>query len=166
MKLRLGIVFIFSLVFYLFTITYIRWDHSRWYLPENRRIWDIIPVDIEGKKDIQVQLCALSQKQVAELLIKNPGQSERCQLGMTLNIQNSLPNQEYLVIRYMNTNRHFKWGSFKCYFSNFSYPFTENFYGPPYMYDYYDYIIPFPAEENDAPKRLNVLLTWKELCGT
>jgi len=161
-------LFIFSLLFYLVSTFYTRWNNSGLYCLRDKLIyslpWDAFPGDFEGKNDVKIQLGVLSKTQVTELLKKNPESFEGCYQGMALHPSNiHTSNKEYFILRYKNTYRRITWGDLKCYFSCFPYPLLEHMCGPASMTEYYNIILPYPAQEESKPCTVSV--KWKNIWG-
>jgi len=161
-------LFIFSLLFYFVSTFYTRWNNSGLYCLRDKLIyslpWDAFPGDLEQKSRMKIQLGVLSKNQVAELFKKNPNDFEGCYQGSTLTPDNmQAPIKDYFIVRYKNTYHRVIWGDIKCYFSCFPYPLLDHLYGPAKMTEYYNIVLPYPAQEESKPCTISI--KWKNMWG-
>ncbi len=149
-------LFIFSLIFYFCVTMYTRFVDSA-YSDFWSRLFFSPPLDfLEGKDNVDVQVCTLSASQVAQFLRTNPDHCTRS--------SEDCFSQDYVVIRLKHDTTVF--GDIKCYFSCFPFPLVSHVYLSGAAENYLNLIYPFPAvTENEDSKKCDILMRWNNYGG-
>lgn len=150
-------LFVFSLISYFSVTIYTRFVDSA-YSDFSLRVIFSLPFDyMEGRGNVDVQICRLSKSEVAQLLRTNPDRCPKSSKGT--------PSQDYVVIRLKNEGVTV-FGHIKCYFSCFPFPLVSYVRLPGMADNYLNLIYPFPTvEKENSLKTCDISVRWKNIGG-
>ena len=162
-------IFVFSLLLYLGSSFYVRMNNSRG-SSLGLRVLDSFPIDafplkcIWAKSLLCTQIGVLSSSEVKELLQTNPEVFPNMDQGLSLK-ETQVPkkDRDYAVLRFKN-KQFSKWGVMKVYLPYFSSANDQFIYLPPYMEEYFNFIIPYSESMEGKKERYPLLFgRWKNL---
>ena len=112
---------------------------------------------MEGKDTVDIQICTLSNREVVQLLKKNP---DDC-----IQSSDDPSSKEYVVLRLKNKGVTV-FGGVKCYFSCFPFPLVSRVHLSGRAEEYSNLIYPFPAlTKDETTKKCDISMRWKNIGG-